>query len=133
MIDTLTFSKRIDAPEARVWRLLTDTHAWPAWGPSVRAVACRDRFIRAGSAGRLQTAIGVWLPFVVVTFNQQVYWDWRVAGIQATGHRVEAVGPDRCRLTFSVPLWAAPYGWVCRLALRRIDNLLREKEEGEDR
>jgi uncharacterized protein YndB with AHSA1/START domain len=133
MIDRIDFWQLIDAPAARVWRLLTDTRAWPAWGPSVRAVTCRDRFIRAGSRGRVQTAVGVWLPFVVTAFEPHAYWDWRVAGLTATGHRVDAVAPDRCRLTFSVPVWAAPYGWVCRLALRRIGRLVKAsaKEVGQ--
>ena len=118
------FSRQLDAPAARVWRLITDTHTWPAWGPSVRAVDCRQRFIDAGCRGRIQTPLGVWLPFCVTTFESERFWDWRVAGLAATGHRVEALGAHRCRLSFTVPVWAWGYGLVCRRALFRIDQLL---------
>jgi hypothetical protein len=94
------------------------------WGPSVRAVDCKDRYIRAGSSGRIRTPLGIWVPFVVGTVEPGSYWDWRVAGVPATGHRVESAGPDRCRLTFTVPVWAIGYGLVCRLALMRIDRWL---------
>lgn len=33
------------------------------------------------------------------------------------------MSPDRCRLTFGVPVWAAPYGRVCLLALVRLRRL----------
>ncbi len=64
------------------------------------------------------------MPFVVGIVEPESYWDWRVAGVAATGHRVEPLGPNRCRLTFTVPGWAFGYGLVCRLALMRIDRLL---------
>jgi hypothetical protein len=50
-----------------------------------------------------------------------------VAGIPATGHRVEALGPGRCRVVFEVPLLAAPYLAVCRLAAHRIRTILEEE------
>lgn len=90
----------------------------------MRAVACTERFLRAGSSGRIRTPMGIWVPFVVESFEPEHFWDWRVAGVPATGHRVESVGPNRSRLTFTVPVWALGYGLVCRLALMRIDRLL---------
>lgn len=121
---SLTFSRQFDAPAARVWQLITDTRAWSAWGPSVMAVDCRQRFIGAGCTGRILTPLGVWLPFTVTTFQPGLYWDWQVAGLAATGHCVEALGPERCRLSFTVPVWAWVYGPVCHWALMRIDRLL---------
>ncbi|BBO71948.1 hypothetical protein DSCA_58780 [Desulfosarcina alkanivorans] len=118
------FSKRLDAAGGHVWRLITDTRSWPHWGPSVRAVDCGDRFIHAGSSGRILTPIGIWVPFSAETFDPGRYWDWRVGGLAATGHRVAPIGPNRCRLTFTVPAWAFGYGLVCRLALNRIDRWL---------
>ena len=120
----LGFSRRLDAPANRVWRLITDTRTWSEWGPSVHAVDCKDRYIRTGSSGRICTPVGVWVPFVVGTVEPESYWDWRVARVAATGHRVEPLGPNRCRLTFTVAGWAFGYGLVCRLALIRIDRLL---------
>ncbi len=126
---SLGFSKQLDAPGNRVWRLITDTRTWQHWGPSVRAVDCDDRFIHAGSSGRIRTPVGVWVPFIVGAFEPESFWDWRVAGVPATGHRVEPLGPNRCRLTFTVPAWAFGYGLVCRLALLRIDRWLMRAEK----
>lgn len=113
----------ISAPAARVWRILTDTRQWPTWGPSIRAVDCPDRHIRAGSRGRVRTAGGIWLRFRVTAFVPGRYWAWRVAGVPATGHRVEPTGERACRLSFEVPVPAAPYLLVCRVACRRIAAL----------
>ncbi|MGD8542214.1 MAG: SRPBCC family protein [Desulfobacteraceae bacterium] len=124
MIPSLNYTKCFNVPLDRIWRLITDTHTWPHWGPSVRAVDCTERFLRAGSSGRIRTPMGIWVPFVVESFEPEHFWDWRVAGVPATGHRVESVGPNRSRLTFTVPVWALGYGLVCRLALMRIDRLL---------
>jgi hypothetical protein len=68
--------------------------------------------------------MGWWVPFTIRRFEPESYWDWRVGGVAATGHRVEALGPDRCRLYFTVPFWAAAYGLVCRVALARIKQLI---------
>ncbi len=132
MSPPLGFSKQLDVPGERVWRLITDTRTWHRWGPSVRAVDCDDRTIHAGASGRIRTPVGIWVPFVVGTFEPGSYWDWRVAGVPATGHRVEPLGANRCRLTFTVPAWAFGYGLVCRLALIRIDRLLMQtgKKQG---
>ncbi|MFN3216539.1 MAG: hypothetical protein ACE367_08600 [Acidimicrobiales bacterium] len=49
---------------------------------------------------------------------------WKVAGVPATSHAVEALGDDRCRAGFGVPVAAAPYLAVCALALRRIERIV---------
>ncbi|MGB5422709.1 MAG: SRPBCC family protein [Desulfobacterales bacterium] len=121
---TLDVGTQIDAPVSRVWRLLTDTQTWTRWGPSVREVDSTERFIRAGLTGRIRTPFGVWVPFIIDTFEPEHYWDWRVGGVAATGHRVDPRGPDQCRLTFNVPVWAAGYTVVCCVALNRIKRLL---------
>ena len=121
---TLDVGTHIDAPVSRVWRLLTDTQTWTRWGPSVREVASTERFIRAGLTGRIRTPFGIWVPFTIDTFEPEHYWDWRVGGVAAPGHRVDPRGPDQCRLTFTVPVWATGYTVVCRVALNRIKRLL---------
>lgn len=118
----------IPAPAAAAWKLLTDTSRWPEWGPSVSRVESAKQYIGPGSTGRVQTIIGVWLPFRVTQFVAGHRWDWEVAGIPATGHRVESLGPDRCRVVFQVPLLATPYLTVCRLAAHRIRIIL-EREQ----
>lgn len=116
------------APAAAAWNLLTDTSRWPQWGPLVSRVESGGQFIGPGSTGRIQTIIGIWLPFLVTEWVDGQRWSWEVAGIAATGHRVEPLGPDRCRVVFEVPLLAAPYLAVCRLAAERIRNILEQEQ-----
>ena len=119
----MNFEICLDAPAPRVWQLITDTETWSRWGPSVRKVDSPDRFIHAGLKGRILTPFGIWLPFNIEKFEPERYWNWRVAGIPATGHLVEPLKNHRCRLTFTVPAWAPIYGLVCRIALNRIQKL----------
>ena len=65
----------------------------------------------------------VGLPFEITTFVDGTEWSWKVAGLPATDHRVEAITGDRCRVGFAVPWPAAPYLVVCRTALRRLDRI----------
>jgi len=78
----------------------------------------------AGLRGRVRTRLGLSLPFEITAVEPGRAWRWRVAGVAATGHRVEPLGPMRCRVVFEVPRWAAPYALVCRAALRRLSRLL---------
>ena len=113
----------IRAPDAQVWQIITDTSLWPVWGPSVKAVRCRDRFIKSGSTGFVQTFFGPRFFFEITDFIDETYWAWRVRGINATGHRVERISHNRCHLIFDLPVWMAPYWFVCIIAVRRIRNL----------
>lgn len=113
----------VHSPPQRVWELLTDVEYWPVWGPSVRAVRCSHRRIELGSKGKVRTALGFWVPFVVTEFVQGTYWAWKVASIPATGHRVEPLKTGFCRLIFEVPIWAAPYAVVCSVAVARLARL----------
>lgn len=119
---SIDVARPIDAPAEDVWELLVDTRRWPDWGPSITDVECRDREIRTGSTGRVRVVGGVWIPFEVT--HCDVYrWTWEVAGIPATGHRVEPHN-GRCRAVFEIPVLAAGYAPVCRLALSRIARLV---------
>jgi hypothetical protein len=120
----------IPVPAAVAWRLLTDTEAWPRWGPSVRAVDAPTRHIGPDTRGRVQTALGPWLPFEITHWQPGVRWDWRVAGVPATGHVVTPLGPSRCRVAFAVPPWAPFYVPVCRAALRRLRDLALAADAG---
>jgi hypothetical protein len=119
-----TVSRSFRAPCSRIWELLTDTTTWPQWGPSVKSVECSDRFIRQGTKGRVKTASGIWLPFTITGYKEGHFWSWNIGGIPATGHRVEPQKDGLCRLTFEVPLLAAPYGYICKIALERIAGML---------
>jgi uncharacterized protein YndB with AHSA1/START domain len=125
----LEVTATINAPATVAWRLLTDTHAWPQWGPSVRTVEAPTRFITAGMRGRVQTTLGPWLPFEITDWEEGSHWSWTVAGIPATGHHIEATGPDSCRVTFTIPAWAPFYVPVCRAALRAIGRLATRAEQ----
>ena len=113
----------LDAPPEKVWELLANTSHWPDWGPSVLAVEPAEAEVRSGLRGRVRTAARFSLPFEITAVEPGRAWRWRVAGVAATGHRVEGLDPGRCRVVFEVPLWAAPYAIVCRMALRRLARL----------
>jgi len=116
-------AKVIPASPSTLWTLLARPEHWPEWGPSVRAVECDDAEIRPGTRGRVRTAVGVWLPFAVTDVDEERGWDWQVAGLAATGHRLVAVDDHHTRVAFSMPAWALPYALVCRLALRNLARL----------
>jgi hypothetical protein len=119
----LTEQRDINAPASAAWQFLVDTQEWPSWGPSVCAVDAPARCIGPGVRGRVQTAAGLWLPFQITDWQPERYWAWRIGGIPATGHGVEPIGPQRCRVRFLIPPWAAFYRPVCRQALRRLAAL----------
>lgn len=117
----LVVSRSIAASRETVWDVFRDTELWPVWGPSVRAVDCPVRYVETGTTGRVRTPLG-WVPFEVTTCDGS-RWVWNVAGVPATGHRVESDGTGGCRAGFEVPPLAAPYVVVCRRALRQIELL----------
>lgn len=126
----LETSITIQAPAAAAWELLTDTGRWSQWGPSVIAASCEAQFIGRCSAGWVHTVVGLRLPFRITEFEAGRRWRWQVAGIPATGHRVEPLGQHSCRVVFEVPLLAAPYLAVCRLAGIRIKQILEKEKRG---
>lgn len=111
------------APDVAASRL-RDTRWWPTWSPTISGVESDDRYVREGTRGRVRVA-GAWIPFRVTGFNGR-RWTWRVAGLPATGHRVEgyAGDDDRCRVVIEVPLPAAGYVPTCRRALDRFARLV---------
>ena len=115
--------REIDAPGTQLWALLTDLDAWPRWGPSVRRASMAADALGTGVRGKVRTALGVSLPFEVTDFEPETRWAWRVAGVPATDHRVEALGDARCRVSFGVAWPATPYLAVCRVALGRLERL----------
>ena len=120
----LAVGREVDAPPEVTAEALRDTRGWPDWSLSVGGVESADRYVETGTTGRVRIA-GVWIPFRV-TSATRFRWDWRVAGVPATGHRVEryAGEPDRCRAVIEVPLLAAAYVPVCRRALDRFAALV---------
>jgi hypothetical protein len=119
---TLWVYRDIDAPADAVWELLTNPDRWPAWGPTVRHAELFGHNFEAGGTGVVTTVLGLRLPFEITTQDGE-RWAWKVAGVPATDHTVQALTPDRCRVGFGVPWPAAPYLAICRVALRRLESM----------
>jgi hypothetical protein len=115
-------SRTMRVPPGVAWQLLTDTRRWPDWGPTVAEVVASDPVLTATTTGQVRPLVGPWLPFRVTAFDPGHRWAWRVAGVPATGHRVEPTATG-CRVVFEVPTPVAAYAAVCRLALGRIERL----------
>lgn len=126
---TFTIAATVAASAAAVWDLFATPARWPEWGPSVRGIECADTVIRPGTVGRVRTAFGLSLPFEITAVEPGRSWHWRVAGVPATGHRLEPVDDARTRVVFEVPVWAAPYAVVCRRALRRLARIVEPPTE----
>jgi len=124
---TLAVGRDVAIAPAVAAEALRDTRRWPDWGPAIDAVESDDRHVTRGTTGRVRVA-GAWLPFRVTACNGR-RWDWRVAGIPATGHRVDGYAgeSERSRVVVEVPLAAAWYVPVCRRALDRFAALVEER------
>ena len=110
-------------PADSVWVLLTEPQYWPDWGPSVRSAELRAPKMQLGATGSVKTIVGLELDFEITAYEEGSRWAWKVAGMDATDHRVESLGPDRCRVGFGVGWPAAPYLAVCQVALRKLENM----------
>ena len=120
----ITVKRELRASPESAWDLLTDTTKWRWWGPTVRSVTCSDRYIRKGSSGKVRTPIGLWFPFSITEYEHENYWTWKVAGIQATGHRLIQLNTDFSIVAFELPLSWMPYVIVCWIALKRMARIL---------
>jgi len=125
-LGSLDVGARVDVPAAAAWAAISRFEHWPAWGPTVTAVDPPRGDVVPGASGHVRSLAGPWIPFRVDEVDPGRRWTWHVARVPATGHRVEADGPDACRVVFEVPLWAAPYAAVCRLAIPRIARVARD-------
>ena len=120
---TLWVHRDIDAPPEAVWALLADPAKWPEWGPTVRSAELQGDRLSVGATGTVTTVLGVRLSFEITSYDEGERWGWKVAGIPATDHTVEPLGPHRCRAGLAAPWAAAPYLAVCRVALGRLDAM----------
>ena len=124
--ELISVGKMFSASPDILWDLITDTSQWPRWGPTVRAVRTSERYISQGSEGQVLTALGIWLPFVVTDYENECFWNWKVASVRATGHRLQSVKAGGTILWFEVPVMAFPYIAICRMALTRIADCVAE-------
>ncbi len=119
----ISVSRGIRSSGDVVWRLITEFAQWPSWGPTVAAVKSEAKTVASGVRGTVVTPFGLAIPFVITDVDPGVSWSWRVAGVNATGHRVEATGDETCRLVFTVPWPFAPYVVVLIIGIRRVKRL----------
>lgn len=119
-------SRTCDVAWPHAWAALAEYRHWPSWGPSITAVEPTVGDVSPGDRGRVRTPVGGWLPFTIDEVEPGRRWTWTVAGVPATGHRVEPLGATRARVVIEVPWWAAPYAMVCRVALGRLADVASE-------
>jgi uncharacterized membrane protein len=130
----------IDAPQQRVWDVLSDLEAWPRRIDTVEAVELLTPApLAKGSRVRLKQPKlpeGVW---DVTVWDAPSYFEWtqKTGGITSVaGHRVEALGEGRARLTltldmrgFLIPVMALFYrGLTNRYMTREAEGMKRAAE-----
>ena len=101
-------SIEIDAPQQRVWDVLSDIEAWPERIETVDSVELLTAApITTGSRVRLKQPKlpeGTW---DVTVWDAPSYFEWTQKTTGATsvaGHRVEALGDGRARLTLTLDM-----------------------------
>ena len=136
------FEKSIDinAPQPRVWDVLSDLEAWPRRIDTVEAVELLTPApLTKGSRVRLKQPKlpeGVW---EVTVWDAPSYFEWtqKTGGITSVaGHRVEALGEGRARLTlmldmrgFLIPIIALFYkGFTNRYMAREAEGMKQASE-----
>ena len=98
----------IDAPQQRVWDVLSDIQAWPGTIETVDVVELLTPApITKGSQVRLKQPKlpeGTW---DVTVWDAPTYFEWtqKTSGITSVaGHKVEALGDSRARLTLTLDM-----------------------------
>jgi uncharacterized membrane protein len=132
----------IDAPQQRVWDVLTDLDAWPQRIDTVEAVEILTPApVTKGSRVRLKQPKlpeGVW---DVTVWDAPSYFEWsqKTSGVTSVaGHRVEALGEGRARLTLTldmrgllIPVVALFYrGLTNSYMTREAEGMKRAAESG---
>jgi uncharacterized membrane protein len=106
----MRFERSIDinSPQQRVWDVLSDLEAWPRRIDTVEAVELLTPApLTKGSRVRLEQPKlpeGVW---DVTVWDPPSYFEWtqKTSGITSVaGHRVEALGEGRARLTLTLEM-----------------------------
>jgi uncharacterized membrane protein len=138
----MRFEKSIDinAPQERVWDVLSDLEAWPRRIDTVEAVELLTPApLSKGSRVRLRQPKlpeGVW---DVTVWDAPSYFEWtqKTGGITSVaGHRVEALGEGRARLTltldmrgFLIPVIALFYKGLTNRYMTREAEGMKEASE----
>lgn len=130
----------IDAPQRRVWDVLSDLAAWPRHIDTVEAVELLTPApLSQGSRVRLKQPKlpeGVW---DITVWDPPSHFEWtqKIGGITSVAdHRVEALGDGRARLTltldmhgFLIPVIGLFYrGLTNRYMTREAEGMRRASE-----
>ena len=98
----------IDAPQQRVWDVLSDLEAWPQRIETVDTVEfLTPAPITTGSRVRLKQPKLPEGNWDVTVWDAPSYFEWtqKTSGITSVaGHRVEALGEGRARLTLTLDM-----------------------------
>lgn len=101
-------SIEIDAPQQRVWDVLSDIEAWPQRIETVDVVELLTPApIAKGSRVRLQQPKLPEGSWDITVWQAPSYFEWtqKSAGMSTVaGHRVDALGEDRARLTLTLDM-----------------------------
>ncbi|MDJ0497776.1 MAG: SRPBCC family protein [Acidimicrobiia bacterium] len=119
----ITSAVEIAASADRIWPFVAEFERWPQWGLSVNQVDSDARQVGPGVTGRVRTPLGFWVPFTIGEVIPGSFWDWSVAGVPATGHRLEPRGAST-RVEFTAPWVVAPYKLVMALSLRKLKRVV---------
>jgi hypothetical protein len=116
----------VAAPADDVWSLVRDVEAWPTWTPTMATVELQGPELEPGVPVRvIQPGRRPDLYTVLAVDDHRFLWAARKPGYrQWADHRVETLGPQRCRveLTFGVDGMLGPV--VGPLARRSVVRLV---------
>jgi uncharacterized membrane protein len=98
----------IDAPQQRVWDVLSDLEAWPQRIETVEVVELMTPApITRGSRVRLKQPKLPEGSWDITVWDAPSYFEWtqKTGGVTSVaGHRVDALGADRARLTLTLDM-----------------------------
>ena len=101
-------SIEIDAPQQRVWEVLSDLERWPQVVETVDTVELLTPApLAKGSRVRLKQPKLPEGDWDVTVWDAPSYFEWtqKMSGIRSVaGHRVEALGDGRSRLTLTLDM-----------------------------
>ena len=124
----------IDAPQQRVWDVLSDLEAWPRRIETVDLVeVLTPGPLAEGSRVRLKQPKlpeGTW---EVTAWDAPTYFEYRQRSSGVTsvaGHRVEALEGRRSRLALELDMRGLPVPIVARLSRRMINRYLASEAQG---
>jgi uncharacterized membrane protein len=127
-------SIEIDAPQQRVWDVISDIGAWPQRIDTVEsAELVTPAPLTRGSRVRLRQPKlpeGVW---EVSVWDAPSYFEWiqKASGVtNVAGHRVEALGEGRSRLTLTLDMHGVLIPVIGRLYKGLTNDYMTRETEG---